>query len=580
MSYKVLVDVLVPMRDGTKLAINIWLPESDGPLPVLLTRTPYGKDLFVTYTATTPNIFELMKHGYAVVVQECRGTFQSEGIFVPHVNEANDGVDTLNWLVEQTWCDGNVGTFGGSYLGFVQWHLAAQGVPALKAMAPAVTSGDIYRSPWYSPGGALSLGIAITWGTIMSLQEIMRRQQLGDADVNDLMKLAADMADLDVTSAVTPLFEHPLIAKYLPWMLDAAIHHPERDEMWAELSALDRVSAITTPALHIGGWYDLFIGETLRSYTEMKERGGSLEAREGQYLIVGPWAHSINGHAAMYPDRTFGPTGTMDAARFTDAHLALFDCYLKGRKETLAKQPRVRIFVMGIDQWRDEQDWPLPDTQYMPYYLQGDGPANTAAGRGKLSTSKPGSTTLDTYLYDPRRPVPSLGGTRVNPGRWDGAADQRPVHNRDDVLCFTSDVLDEPVEVTGPVTATLYVSSSAVDSDFTAKLVDVYPDGRAIILCDGIQRMRYRESLSAPKLMRPGEVYEITIDLLATSNVFLPGHRILLEISSSNFPRYDRNSNNGQVIARQQASAMIPAVNRLYRGPEYPSRVILPIIKR
>lgn len=580
MSYQVLTDVPVPMRDGTKLATNIWLPESAGPVPVLLERTPYGKDLFVNYTGPAPNVFELLRNGYALAVQDCRGTFGSEGSFVPHVAEANDGVDTIKWLVEQAWCDGNVGAFGGSYLGFVQWHLAATGVGPLKAMAPTVTSGDIYRAPWYSPGGAFSLGIAVVWATLMSLQEVMRRQQRGDGDMADLSKLTEDMADLGSACAITPLVDHPLIRKYLPWMLDVAMEHPDRDGTWAELSALDRVSSITTPALHVGGWYDLFIGETLRAFAEMKARAGSAEARDGQFLIVGPWAHSLNGQIAMYPDRTFGSAGTMDAARLTAPHLALFDRFLKGRRDALDDQPRVRIFVMGIDQWRDEQDWPLPDTHYLPYYLDGDGPANTAAGAGILSTSTPTQATVDSYLYDPRRPVPSLGGTAVNPGSWDGAADQRPVHSRDDVLCFASGVLKEALEVTGPVRATLYVSSSAVDTDFTAKLVDLFPDGRAIVLCDGIQRMRYRNSLSAPEMMTPGEVYEITIDLIATSNVFLPGHRMLLEISSSNFPRYDRNSNTGGVIAREQESDMIPAVNHLYRSARYPSRVTLPIIKR
>ncbi|WP_040699001.1 CocE/NonD family hydrolase [Nocardia vinacea] len=580
MSYKVSVDVLVPMRDGTKLATNIWLPDSDGPVPLLLMRGPYGKDMFAVYGAASPNIFELMKHGYGVAVQDCRGTFASEGTFDPHVADADDGADTVRWLVEQDWCDGNVGSFGGSYLGFVQWHTASTGVPGLKAIAPAMTSVDQYRAPWYSRGGALSLECVLGWSTVMSLNLARRAVGRGDGDPADMVQLAGGMADFASLTASTPVSDHPLLKKHLPWMVDVAIGHPERDETWAELSALDRVSSITTPALNIGGWYDLFYGETLRAYTEMKARAGSPEARAGQRLVMGPWSHNAAGLLGFYPDRNFGPTASLDAAQLTEAQIAFFDRWLKGREDALDDLAPVRLFVMGIDRWRDEQDWPLPDTDYTAYYLGGEGPANTGTGAGRLTTSEPTGDTTDTYLYDPRRPIPSVGGTRLNLVGYDGPLDQRPLHSRDDILCFITDVLDQPVEVTGPVTATLYVSSSAVDTDFTAKLVDVHPDGKAIILCDGIQRMRYRNSLSVPELMTPDEVYEISIDLIATSNVFLPGHRIMVEIASSNFPRYDRNSNTGGVIADEHESDMVVAVNRIHRGAEYPSRIILPIINR
>jgi hypothetical protein len=571
------------MLDGTKLASNVWLPDSDGPLPVLLTRTPYGKDHMATYNLCVPNIFELMKNGYAVVVQECRGTFGSGGTFVPHVADADDGAETVRWLIEQEWCDGNVGSFGGSYLGLVQWHTASTGVPGFKAMSPAVTSADLYGAPWHSPGGALSLGMILWWATLMSINEAQRALESGidHADISgDLEQLLENVANQEAVAAVTPVSEHPLIAKYLPWAIDVAIGHPDYDQTWVELSALERVSSITTSALHIGGWYDLLYGETLRAFTEMKARAGSAEAREGQRLIMGPWSHGPNGHFGFFPDRQFGPAASMEAAKLSDYQIEFFDRSLKGREDALKNAPSVRIFVMGIDQWRDESDWPLPDTTYTAYYLTGDGSANTAGGAGGLSTSEPAGDKVDSYLYDPRCPVPSLGGTLLKLDGYDGPADQRSVHSREDVLCFTTDVLDHSVEVTGPISATLHVSSSATDTDFTAKLVDIHPDGRAIILCDGIQRMRYRNSLSIPKLMTPGDIYEITIDLIATSNVFLPGHRIMLEISSSNFPRYDRNSNTGGIIADECEADMIPALNRIHRGAKHPSRITLPIINR
>jgi len=578
MRYSVDVDVPVSMRDGAKLATNIWRPEVGSPVPVLLVRNPYGKQDLVSYTITSPNIFTLVEAGYAIAVQDARGTFASEGTFVPHVDDAADGRDTVAWLVDQDWCDGSVGSWGPSYLGFVQWQTASTGVRGLRALAPSVTSADLYRAPWYSRGGALSLDTLLAWSTLISVNVLQRGLETGHGDIADLPLLVAALADLTTLSSTTPVAEQPLLARYLPWVVAQVIDHPERDQTWEPLSSIDRADSITAPALNIGGWYDLFYGETLRAYTEMRKRGGSTEAREGQRLVMGPWSHGK--FSGLFEDRSFGPAADVAAAGLTELQIAFFDRWLRGREDALDGYAPVRIFVMGLDQWRDEQDWPLPDTRFTNYYLDGDGPANTAAGAGVLTTTGPTADAADRYLYDPLRPVPSLGGTLMKIGQFDGPADQRPVHGRDDVLCFAGAVLEEPVEVTGPVTVTLFVSSSAVDTDFTAKLVDVHPDGRAIILCDGIQRMRYRTSLSEPEMMTPGEVYEITVDLIATSNVFLPGHRILLEISSSNFPRYDRNSNTGGVIAREHASDMITAVNRVHRGPEYPSRLVLPIIDR
>ena len=578
MRYSVDVDVPVSMRDGTKLATNVWRPDVGKPVPALLVRNPYGKQDLAAYTFTSPSIFKLVEAGYAIAVQDTRGTFASEGTFVPHVDDAADGEDTVAWLVDQDWCDGSVGSWGPSYLGFVQWQTASTGVRGLQAMAPSVTSADLYRAPWYSRGGALSLDTLLAWSTLVSVNVLQRGLGTGHGDIADLPLLVAALADLTTLSSTTPVAEQPLLARYLPWIVDQVIGHPERDETWEPLSSIDRAGSITAPALNIGGWYDLFYGETLRAYTEMKKRGGSAEARAGQRLVIGPWSHGK--FSGLFPDRSFGFAADVAATGLTELQIAFFDRWLRGREDALDGYAPVRIFVMGLDQWRDEQDWPLPDTRFMNYYLDGDGPANTATGAGVLTTNQPIADVADRYLYDPLRPVPSLGGTLMKIGGFDGPADQRPVHGRDDVLCFASTVLEEPVEVTGPVTATLFVSSSAVDTDFTAKLVDVHPDERAIILCDGIQRMRYRTSLSEPEMMTPGEIYEITVDLIATSNVFLPGHRILLEISSSNFPRYDRNSNTGGVIAREHASDMITAVNCIHRGPEYPSRLVLPVIDR
>lgn len=585
MSFTVDIDVQVPMRDGTRLATNIWRPQADGPAPALLVRLPYGKDIMMEqFTYTAPVIYSVMEAGYVVAIQDCRGTFRSEGdTFTPHVTEADDGADTVRWLCDQPWCDGNIGMYGASYLGFVQWQAAVTGVPGLKAMAPAVTSADLYRAPWYSPGGALSLDTILAWTTLMAMNGLQRQlssgRQLpaGRSDPRDLMALAGSVASPDALMAATPVAEQALLARYMPWLTEL-LAHPAADEFWQQYASVDRAAAITVPALNIGGWYDLFCNETLRAYTTMRRHGGSPAARDGQRLIIGPWSHT--NQTGMFPDRTFGIGGGIQAAQLTTFYLPFFDRWLRGREDALDGLAPVRIFVMGVDRWRDEQDWPLPDTSYTDYFLDGAGRANAAGGDGALSVTVPAADAQETFLYDPRRPVPTLGGVSLSLTDFNGPADQRAAEARDDVLCFGTGVLDAPVEVTGPVSLTLHVSSSAVDTDFTGKLVDVHPDGRAIILCEGIQRMRYRKSLAEPELMSPGDIYEITLDLSATANVFLPGHRIRLEVSSSNFPRYDRNSNTGGVIAQEREDQMITAVNHVRHGPGHPSRLTLPIISR
>ncbi|MDT7576688.1 MAG: uncharacterized protein QOH17_3021, partial [Pseudonocardiales bacterium] len=353
-----------------------------------------------------------------------------------------------------------------------------------------------------------------------------------------------------------------------------------RDRFWQELSVADRFEEITVPALNIGGWFDIFVNSTARSFTQLRQRGGSDAAREGQRLVIGPWDH-LNA-TGVYPDRQFGLLADAQLCDLTGQHSKFYDRWLRGRADALEGSAPVRIFVMGIDQWRDEQEWPLPDTTYVDYHLVSDGPANTVAGDGVLLTDAATEDRVATFLYDPLRPVPTLGGRVMLPTTANaaGPVDQRPVETRDDVLCYTTPVLDEPLEVTGHIALRLFVSSSAVDTDFTGKLVDVFPDGRAIFLTDGIMRARYRRSLDDPELLTPGEVYELTLDLSVTSNVFLPGHRIRLEVSSSNFPRFDRNTNTGGIISEDGESDVQTAVNRVFHGPQHPSRLVLPIIRR
>ncbi len=362
-------------------------------------------------------------------------------------------------------------------------------------------------------------------------------------------------------------------------------------------------------------WYDLFLDGTLENYRQMKRQGGSERARTFQHLLIGPWAHM--NQSGVFAERSYGPQAGLEGIDLNGVVLHWYDHWLKGIDNGVEQNKPVRIFVMGIDEWREEESWPLPDTQYRSYYLHSRGLANTASGDGILSTAWPGDELEDTYGYDPHHPVPTVGGatsipifmkkeldiagehlehalpeldhareTSMKSGFSSGIEfnvgprDQRQIEQRDDVLCYTTPSLSHLIEVTGPIELVLYVASSARDTDFTGKLVDVHPDGRAEILADGILRARYRESLSTPILMESGRIYELHLNLGATSNVFTAGHRIRLEVSSSNFPRFDRNTNTGGTIATETEKNFVQAINHIYHDSAHPSHLMLPLIER
>lgn len=565
-------DVAVPMRDGVRLATTVWRPAGTGAFPALLVRTPYGKDGIGLYgNSKAPDVLALLRAGYAVVAQDVRGTSRSPGVLVPHAAEADDGADTIAWLAAQPWCDGRIGTWGGSYQGMAQWHAAAAAPPALLAMAPLMASADPYRAPWYSPGGALCLDTFVTWASRVALAAVRRASP---ADEGTAARLTS--APLDRL----PVADRPDLRDHLPWAADV-LDHPSRDEWWRAGTPAEHFGAITAPALNVGGWYDPFLAGTIDSYVGMRLHGGSPDARDGQRLVIGPWGHADGADLGEFPDRSFGREGGVQAADLTEAHLRFFDRWVRGRRDALDDAAPVRIFVMGIDRWRDEADWPLPGTRHVDYFLTSGGRAGTTGTDGALLTTVPEDDGRDSVVHDPLDPVPTLGGPVIpGPGAWAGPADQRPVRDRPDVLCFTTPALDAAVEVTGHVRLVLHVSSSAVDTDLTGKLVDVHPDGRAILLCEGISRARYRSGLDEPAPLRPDELVELVVDLSATSNVFLPGHRIGLEVASSNFPRYDRNTGTGRAVAFDGEDDVVVAVNTVHHGPSRPSRLVLPVVDR
>lgn len=572
-------NVMVPMRDGVRLATDVYRPAEGSPVPVLVQRTPYDKELSAMRNFSAEPL-KLAQAGYAVVVQDVRGRFASEGSFDAFRADGADGADTIEWAAAQEWSSGAVGMFGASYFAATQWRAAGETPAALAAIAPMVSPADFYEGFVYQ-GGAFQLGICLNWALgYLALGEVVRRLTAGEDVMAMLGETIGAYDDSAGGYARRPLAGDALLGELAPYYGEW-LEHPSYDDFWASIAPREQHSRVTVPALNIGGWYDLFLGGTLASYTGMRAQGASAEARRPR-LVIGPWAHGNT--SGSYPERSYGFAANYLATDPTTLHARWFDRHLRGERNGVDEEPPVRLFVMGVDEWRDEQDWPLPDTRFTRYYLHSQGHANTAAGNGTLTTDPPGEEPADVYTYDPADPVPTCGGASFLPdlivSANAGPRDQRPLDARADVLTYVSEPLERPLEVIGPVELVLYASSSALDTDFTGKLIDVHPDGRAELLTDGILRARYRDSLAEPAPLEPGRVYELRVDLVATANVFAAGHRIRLDVSSSNFPRFDRNSNTGGTIAAEPAEAAVEAVNRIHHSGDQASYLVLPLIER
>ncbi len=571
-------DVSVEMRDGTILRSDVYRPDSAERLPVLLQRTPYDKGM-PRISALLLNPMRAASAGYAVMVQDVRGRFASDGEFYTFRDEPDDGYDTIAWAAEQSWSSGKVGMFGLSYVGATQWLAAITTPPALSAIVPTVTASD-YHEGWAYQGGAFELGFNASWTlTNLALATLVKRQKAGETFPEGLREQYFRLIDNMCQAFDTlPLQDLPLLKDHnlAPYYYDW-LQHPHDDEYWQPWKIEAQHHQVTVPALHVGGWYDIFLGGTIRNYLGMRQHGGSPEARQFQHLIIGPWKHGLPLNSVS-GDMAFGIMAESFAIDLEGLHLRWYDHWLKGIDNGLRNDAPVRLFVMGENVWREEQEWPLARTQYIPYYLHSSGRANSLNGDGGLSPETPGTEQPDRFLYDPRHPVPTRGGPLCCwPGALpQGAYDQTAVEQREDVLVYTTPPLDAEVEVTGPILVTLYAASSAVDTDFTAKLVDVHPNGFIQNLTDGIIRARYRQSTTQPEPIEPGKVYAYSIDLWATSNVFKAGHCIRLEISSSNFPRFDRNPNTGGHLATE--TEMLPAVQTVYHNGTYPSHITLPMI--
>ena len=536
--------VRVTMRDGVRLDTNVFRPPGSARWPTLLVRTPYGKGADIS-----PNNRAFVDHGYAVVVQDVRGRHDSEGVFHPYEQEGPDGEDTLSWIARQPWSDGKVGMMGGSYLGVAQWQVAVRNPPQLKAIFPAVSGYDEYIDRFYSRGGAFKVGHRLLW-------------------IAENLRDYSGPPNFDEISRHVPLRSSDRVAAghSVDWY-QRALDHPSYDAFWKGNSVKEKLEHLRVPVFSLGGWFDNYGQSDLDAFAELRRLG------HVAHTIIGPWPHNM---ADRFTTVDYGPDANLGIRK---AQFDWFDHWLKN-KDTISGLAPVLYFTMGENRWHDSTAWPPPESRPVPLYLASKGHANGLGGDGTLDVKKKRAAAVDEFVYDPRNPVPTRGGAiccnfKVFPP---GPLDQRQVERRLDVLVYTGEELKKDLEVTGVVRVQLHISASTPDTDFTAKLVDLYPDGTALSVTDGMLRLRYRNGLDKPELAKPGEIYSITIDAGATSQVFRKGHHIRLEISSSNFPRFDRNPNTGRPIADE--TELRTSRQFVHHGGIQASALILPVIRR
>ena len=549
---RIQLDLKISMRDGVKLYAALYRPVDGERFPVLLIRSPYSTQhpRYVDWAV------RFARSGYAVVMQDGRGRYESEGKWRPYVDEADDGYDTQQWLGAQNWCDGNIGTFGVSYPGFTQLLPAPFRSPYVKALVPIANQEDNYGHMRYNG--------------VLQLQNAMNFIWLGDRTNQNAPRDLIDWEEvyrrLPLINALDSIGDRPFYRE--------VIRHTRFDEFWSSYSMKERYPEVETPAYFITGWYDNLLHEGFKCFRGWRKRARSAAARQRSRLLVGPWTHTAIGDAAPFGDIDFGSQAGMDIPA---EHLRWYDQRLKGLDTGIDEEPPIRIFVMGANQWRSEQEWPLERTEYTRFYLHSSGRANSSSGDGALTTEAPEAESFDSYSYDPENPVPTLGGQSMFADNT-GPRDRRPIERRDDVLVYSTAPLTRDLEVTGPVELVVYAASSAPDTDFTATLVDVHPVGAAIHICEGIVRARFRQSYERPTLIEPGQVYEYRISLWETSNLFREGHRIRLEVSSSNFPRFDRNLNTGEDSGFDDRPES--AQQTIWHEQQRPSHLVLPVIPK
>lgn len=590
--YGVRVDrsVLIPMKDGVRLSTDLYFPVGrEGKLPTVLIRTPYSKTGFNGRMEALANM--IASQGFVTAFQDTRGRYESEGRFVVQIGDPDDGYDTIDWLSKQPWSNGRVGSYGCSYLGDVQILAAQRPHPALKAMIPQAAGSSIgsaggqYKYFGVRRGGAVEFAQNISWFYDSGAKLFFRPPAGLPADQ------FARLAPLfDPAARRTPGNFHDMwwrlpirdalsMAAIPPTDWVDVISRDVTDPWWSQFNYMTDDYRSDVPALHVDSWYDFGVREVIYEFEFMRKRSLSKAARDNQFLIISPTTHCRSERITA--DEPVGERSVGDARYdYWTIYFKWFDYWLNGHQNDITSMPRVQYFLMGRNEWKTATDWPIPGTQMTKVYLRSDGHANSLAGDGVLSFDiAGGGSALDRFTYDPGNPVPTRGGPVccTGPNLQAGSYDQRGVEIRNDVLVYTSAPLQEGMEVTGPVDVVLYVSSDARDTDFTAKLVDVYPDGRAYNLTDGILRARVRDGQQHKVWMESGGVYRMTIDLGATGNFFGAGHRVRVEIASSNFPRFDRNMNTGG--NNFDETQWIVAHNAVHHTRAYPSHILLPVVR-
>ncbi len=559
------------MRDGTTLYSDIYRPKGDGPFPVVLMRLPYDKTNAESYTYAHPSWYA--RQGFVVVIQDCRGRWRSEGEWTPFMNEALDGYDTVQWVSQLPGTNGKVGMFGASYPGATQMLAAVEAPSGLTCICPAITASNYYEG-WTYEGGALHLAFTENWSMGLAADTARRA---GAPDIERMLnKSARDSHDWYwylPLKQFQPHREGGMAPYFFDW-----ITHSSYDDYWKACAPERRHDKVRVPALHIGGWYDIFLDGTLANYEGISANGDGELARNGQRMLIAPWYHHPWG--PQVGEINFGPSA---ASRIVDeTQIRFYNWHMKGQDDGISQEPPVKLFVMGENVWRDEAAWPLKRAVTTPYYLHSAGFANSLSGDGTLSPIPPTEEPPDTYVYDPRGPSASLGGHSccVEAFTPQGAYDQRPTETWKDTLCYTSEPMTAPLEVTGRVSVTLWAATSAVDTDWVARLVDVYPDGRAINLTEGIIRARFRNGTETPELLERDSIHRYTINLRGTSNVFLPGHRIRVDVVSASFPHWDRNPNTGHPLGTDTISDVETATQTVFHDGGRPSHITLPVIPR
>jgi len=544
---KIDFDRRVKMRDGTDLSADVYRPDAPGKFPVILRRTPYVKAS--GGARVTDRIKKFVSQGYVFVFMDVRGRGDSDGKFIPYRADALDGYDAIEWCAAQPWSTGKVGTYGGSYEGINQWLAAVQQPPHLTTMIALVSPSD----PFVEWPTGIPLPQDVSWYFFTS----------GHVDQN------IEAVDWTKVYDHLPILSLDDVAGRPNQNWKDLFDHPTLDAWWEPLRYQNKFERVQVPVLHISGWYDDEQIGTPLNYIGMTTRGPS-QVRKSQKLMMGPWPHAVNSTGKL-GSVDFGPTAVIDL----DAYLLRwYDLWLKGKDTGIIGEPPVRIFVMGANQWVNENEWPIARTKWTNYYVHSAGHANSASGDGTLTTDAPGAEPGDAYKYDPASPTPFI--TAPSFAQIGGPDDYREVEKRDDVLVYSTDPVADDTEVCGPIRAEVYAASSAPDTDFMVKLIDVWPDGYAERLTDGMVRARYRDGMTSASLIEPGKTYRYNVDAWNTCETFKKGHRIRVEIASSATPKYDPNPNTGEALGKTTTTRT--ADQKIFHDREHPTHLILPVV--